>query len=251
MKYDIADRTYRNAGNPAVVALVDRETRVVLDVGCGAGDNAALLLDRDPEKQIYGVTGSESEAQLATRYMQHCWVTDIEAELPAAIGTRQYDCVVFSHVLEHTRDPASVLARFTQYLRPGGSVIIAVPNVVMWRQRWDFIRGRFEYTEGGTLDQTHLRFFSYRTAETYLFANAPEMQIVHKSAPGSVPLWILRRRVLPKRVSEQIDAWASRIWPNLFGSQILIKGMKPHPAEVPLSPNQTTGFSRFGSIERC
>lgn len=38
-----AERVYANAGNPPVLALLEGVVQRVLDVGCGAGDNAAFL----------------------------------------------------------------------------------------------------------------------------------------------------------------------------------------------------------------
>ena len=65
MHLSVAEKVYHNRGNADVVALVDRSARKVLDVGCGAGDNAVLLRQRDPDTLIYGITGSPSERRLA------------------------------------------------------------------------------------------------------------------------------------------------------------------------------------------
>lgn len=42
------ERVYANAGNPPLLALLKDPIQRVLDVGCGAGDNAALLKQRFP-----------------------------------------------------------------------------------------------------------------------------------------------------------------------------------------------------------
>jgi hypothetical protein len=91
--------------------------------------------------------------------------------------------------------------------------------------RWQFIRGDFEYKLDGVLDDTHLRFFTYRTADRYLLGKSPELKLVSKSVTGSVPQWWLRRYLLPKRWSACIDALGCRIWPNLFGDQVLLKAV--------------------------
>jgi 2-polyprenyl-3-methyl-5-hydroxy-6-metoxy-1,4-benzoquinol methylase len=223
---EITKRVYKNDGNAAVIELVDRQDVAVLDVGCGAGDNAALLCARDPHKSIFGITASEAEAAAARRHMEACWVGDIEREWPSEACERLYDVLLFSHVLEHTRDPERVLARGVELLRPGGHCVIAVPNVLHWRQRWEFVRGRFEYQSGGTMDSTHLRFYSYETAATALLAQAPDLRVVKAAAPGSVPLGPLRHRWLSPASRLRIDAWGSRRWPNLFGGQVLIKARK-------------------------
>jgi 2-polyprenyl-3-methyl-5-hydroxy-6-metoxy-1,4-benzoquinol methylase len=220
---------YSNAGNPALLELLG-EARRVLDVGCGAGDNAALMRARDASRRVVGITHSPQEAALASAHLERCHVFDIEAPWPdrvaAELGAVGFDTLVFSHVLEHLRQPSQVLARFSRLLAPGGSVLIAVPNVLGWRQRLRFLQGRFEYEASGALDATHLRFFTYFTAAEYLLAECPELRLTARRVTGSVPLWLLRRRLLPGRLCTAIDAVGCRAYPNLFGSEILLKATR-------------------------
>jgi SAM-dependent methyltransferase len=221
-----ATRVYANAGNLPLIDLLDGGCRTVLDVGCGAGDNAALIRQRHPNCEIYGITRSAPEAALARRHMNDVWMFDIDGALPQDLVHRQFDALIFSHVLEHLRDPASALGRLSQSLKPGGTALIAVPNVLSWRQRGHFVLGRFEYQHSGALDDTHLRFFTYFTADRYLLSQSPDLKLKYKGATGSVPLWVLRRHVLPTTWSHLVDAWGCRTWPNLFGQQVLIKAQK-------------------------
>jgi 2-polyprenyl-3-methyl-5-hydroxy-6-metoxy-1,4-benzoquinol methylase len=217
------DRIYKNSGNASLLALLNSDLSAVLDVGCGAGDNACLLKSKYPGCQIYGITQSAVEAEIAKKWMAVCSVFDIESDIPEDLAAMRFDAIVFSHVLEHLRDPATVLRRFAKLLRPGGYAIIAVPNTLSWAMRWQFFRGDFQYKSDGALDDTHLRFFTFLTADRYLLAKSPELKLVSKSVTGSVPQWWLRRYVLPKSWSARIDALGCRIWPNLFGDQVLLK----------------------------
>jgi hypothetical protein len=50
-------------------------------------------------------------------------------------------------------------------VKPGGRVFASSPNIAHWRPIWDLINGRFDYTQQGLMDRTHLRWFtpaSYR-----------------------------------------------------------------------------------------
>jgi len=216
-------RIYQNAGNAPVVALLDADVRRVLDVGCGAGDNAELIQSKLPGCEVHGVTHSEAECVVASRRMTSCSMWDIEGDIPADVGSMKFDAIIFSHVLEHVRNPDLVLARFIPLLKIGGAVIIAVPNALSWSMRWQFLRGDFEYRSDGVLDETHLRFFTYHTADKYLLRGNPTLFPVCKGVTGSVPQWWLRRYLLPKALSDSIDKWGCRRWPNLFGGQILLK----------------------------
>ena len=222
----VPERIYSNQGNPPLINLLGKSCKRLLDIGCGAGDNAVLVKARYSECDLFGITHSAAEAELAQKYMKRCWVFDIEDELPDDLAQQSFDALIFSHVLEHLRDPAVVLARFSRLLRSGGQALIAVPNVLSWRMRLRFLLGRFEYESAGVLDDTHLRFFTYFTADQYLLSKSPDLELANKVADGSVPLWWLRRHVFPQRWSERIDQWGCQHWPNLFGGQVLIKAVK-------------------------
>lgn len=227
-----AERVYRNAGNAPLIGLLSGGCCRILDVGCGAGDNSALIKTARPDCEIYGITHSLAECRLASRWMADCWIFDIEKPLPADIAYPQFDALIFSHVLEHVRDPAVVLARFLELLREGGEVLIAVPNILSWRTRFKFLCGRFEYESSGPLDDTHLRFFTYLTAERYLLSSEA-VEPLDKTVSGSVPLWWLRRHLFPTAWSKRIDEWGCRHWPNLFGDQVLLKARKRQKRREP------------------
>jgi SAM-dependent methyltransferase len=219
-------RVYKNNGNAPLLALLDGHVGRILDVGCGAGDNARLLVSRFPGCQVFGITYSEAEAAIARKAMTACWVTNIEDDLPGYLRAQRFDVIIFSHVLEHMRDPAATLSKFADLLSEGGTALIAVPNVLSWTMRWRFLRGDFEYQSDGVLDDTHLRFFTYLTAERYLVARCPGLRLISKSVTGSVPQWIVRRYLIPRRLSRGIDRLGCRFWPNLFGDQILLKAVR-------------------------
>jgi 2-polyprenyl-3-methyl-5-hydroxy-6-metoxy-1,4-benzoquinol methylase len=222
----IGERVYSNQGNVPLIALIDPNSIDILDIGCGAGDNALLLRQRYPRSRVFGITQSTLEAKYASRHMEHCWTFDLEGDFPDTLISLRFDTLLLSHVLEHLRDPAAILARVSPLLRPGGSALIAVPNVLTWRQRVDFLLGRFEYQTGGVLDDTHLRFFTYSTADRYLFSRSSDLKLEFKGVTGSVPLGWLRRHVLPQKWSETLDRWGCNHWPNLFGGQVLLKATK-------------------------
>lgn len=219
-------KIYKNKGNHPLVELINVGARHLLDVGCGAGDNAILVKSRIPDCEIKGITWSATEASFALENMTTCWIFDVEKELPEEIRNHNFDTIIFSHILEHLRDPSAVLNKFTKLLGNGGVIHIAVPNVLNWSMRWKFLLGKFDYESTGVLDDTHLRFFTYYSADKYLLSKSSDLEITFKGTSGSVPLWFLRRYLLPNTLCEKIDQWGCRRWPNLFGSQVLISLVK-------------------------
>ncbi len=96
----------------------------VLDVGCGRG-----FLLQEFRRQGWDVLGTEAEDKAAAHARQIL-------QLPVRIGaldsldlpSASFDVVVLWHVLEHLRDPAAMLAQVGQLLRPGGMLLVGVPN---------------------------------------------------------------------------------------------------------------------------
>jgi SAM-dependent methyltransferase len=219
------ERVYANEGNPPLIELLSSDRGRILDVGCGAGDNARVIRRKFPHLEIHGITHSQTEADLAAPFLASCRVFDVEGDLPLDFAGMSFDVLIFSHVLEHLRHPALVLRRFSRLLRQHGAVLIAVPNTLSWAMRWQFLRGDFEYTRDGVLDDTHLRFFTYFTADRYLLSGTPRLRVTSKTVTGNVPLWLLRRYLLPSSWSASLDELGCRLWPNLFGSQVLIKAV--------------------------
>ena len=168
----VTERVYSNNGNASLLNLLDQSFNSVLDIGCGAGDNAVLVKAMKRDCEIFGITCSASESAIAQERMTKCWVADIEDNLPGGLIDQTFDVLIFSHVLEHLRDPATVLARYSRLLRRGGQLVIAVPNIVSWAMRFQFLLGDFRYQSSGVLDDTHLRFFTFFTADGYLLAKS-------------------------------------------------------------------------------
>jgi 2-polyprenyl-3-methyl-5-hydroxy-6-metoxy-1,4-benzoquinol methylase len=212
---------YQNAGNKVVVRMVAADARHILDVGCGAGDNARLLLAGNPKRQIVGITLSQEEAAVARNQMIDIYVADVEnADLPFAKSS--FDTIICSHVLEHLRDPVAVIRRLLPFLVDNGQIIIAVPNVLEFRNRLRLLLGKFQYQEQGIMDRTHLRFFTWYTVVAELIEPIRELQVENKTAEGGVPLAWARQFLLPAGASKWLDEWATRQFPNLFAWQVVI-----------------------------
>ncbi len=215
----ITEKVYQNEGNRQVAELVDERCVNILDIGCGGGDTGALISQLVGERKVTGVTFSSQEADIAKRKLFDCFVCDIEVETPESIQDTSFDCLIFSHVLEHVVNPSEVLARYLDLAGPQAQVIVAVPNVCNYRMRWRLFWGDFSYESSGLLDEGHLRFFSYYSIDR-IFSGLP-VQHVSKHVSGSVPLWLLRR-VLPTNICRMLDETFCKWLPNLFGSQTLV-----------------------------
>ena len=148
----------------AIREIVPSGSRV-LDVGCGTGWVAKELKD-NKGCEVIGVEPNESRAEVARSHgiqVHVGYLEDLRIE-----EVDRFDIVLFGDVLEHLSDPLSILCDAKRYLRPGGSVVVSVPNVAHWMVRLDLLRGRFNYQECGIMDATHLRWFTEKTLRQLL-----------------------------------------------------------------------------------
>jgi SAM-dependent methyltransferase len=101
-----------------------------LDVGAGRGDLSAALSRRGA--RITAIEpGQGAVAQLRSRGIDAHLGTLATVELERGA----FDFAIFQHSLEHTSDPLGDLRRVHAALRPGGLVLISVPNFGSWQRR--------------------------------------------------------------------------------------------------------------------
>jgi 2-polyprenyl-3-methyl-5-hydroxy-6-metoxy-1,4-benzoquinol methylase len=164
------DDRYFSQPRSDVAALIPREARKVLDVGCGFGALGRLLIAQRG-CTVHGIERNpEASAHLNGVYGRYV-IGDVEASWEAFDGER-YDCIVFADVLEHLVDPWTTLARYRSLLALDGSVVASVPNVRNFILLFNLlVRGTWRYAESGLLDRTHLRFFTRKEIPA-LFAAA-------------------------------------------------------------------------------
>ncbi|MGH7797744.1 MAG: class I SAM-dependent methyltransferase [Candidatus Binatia bacterium] len=128
----------------------------ILDIGAADGYLGAIL-----RQQGHYLVGVESDCALAQKARAHYDVfhtIDVESfEFPYR---GEFDFILLADVLEHLRDPAGLLRRALRCLGPGGEIIMSLPNVAHLFVRLSLMFGRFEYSDRGILDRTHLRFFT-------------------------------------------------------------------------------------------
>jgi SAM-dependent methyltransferase len=124
----------------------------VLDAGAGQGRFVAAA--RAAGYEAFGIEPAQRGLERARQLGVPVDPVTIEA---AGIEVGSLDAVVLWHVLEHLADPAGAIERIAGWLRPGGGVLVGVPNLgsVQARvggDRWyhlDVPRHRTHFTPAG------------------------------------------------------------------------------------------------------
>jgi len=119
------------AGKAKIVMTgIDKPAKAahILEVGCSTG-RLLLRIHRDygvPQANLCGVETDRQSAEAAinaglTHISEH-WLEDTDFNL-------RFDRIVFWHVLEHLHRLGQSLDRARELLKPGGQLIITVPNL--------------------------------------------------------------------------------------------------------------------------
>ena len=78
---------------------------------------------------------------------------------------RKFDYILFADVLEHLRNPESVLKWAVDLLKEDGTVIASIPNVAHADILVNLLNGRWNYTPLGLLDNTHIHFWAEKNLD--------------------------------------------------------------------------------------
>lgn len=142
--------------------LLPQQARRILEIGCSSGATLAWLKQRWPSAEAYGVDGYAPLEGIIRQRAGNALIHDLEQPLP---DLGQFDLILALDVLEHLRSPEIVLADLAKRLTPDGICIVSVPNIAEYGVSVPLLfKRQFRYTDAGTLDRTHLRWFTEESA---------------------------------------------------------------------------------------
>ncbi|MHC4556119.1 MAG: class I SAM-dependent methyltransferase [Planctomycetota bacterium] len=125
----ILDR-FRSARARKVCRYITPPARI-LDIGCGNGRFLSYLINRG-----FDGYGTELPGKAAQRAAQ---VTDLKLKVGhhAAdnFGENFFDCICMWHVFEHLTEPKETLQIIQRILKPGGYLMISLPNIESLQSR--------------------------------------------------------------------------------------------------------------------
>ncbi|MHB1664290.1 MAG: glycosyltransferase [bacterium] len=145
------------------------ENSTVLDVGCAYG-YVGEWLNKNKNCTIYGI---DIDAEALKHVKSSGCYKDLfnidldytdkfrkEFERFNALSEGLFDFIICADVLEHLKDPTRALEIISTKLKLSGQIIISLPNIAHLDIILNLLEGKFNYSDFGLLDNTHLRFFT-------------------------------------------------------------------------------------------
>jgi len=218
-RYELKPGRFSSHGRILRLAAAWARTDRILEVGTATG-YLGRELRRLGFTELVGLDVDPSFAEIAKPHYSDYFVVDLEeASLPDRV--RDFDVLLCADVLEHLRDPQVALGALARRVKPGGRVIVSVPNVANWTLRLSLLAGRFTYRDRGLLDRGHVRFFTYRTARELIEGAGCAIE---RCEPTAIPLTYVLGETVPVGIARAAEAayfGASLAWKRLFAYQFV------------------------------
>lgn len=184
----------------------------VLDIGCATGSMGEFLI-KEKQCVVYGVETRAEEAKIASKILTGVVATDIEQESSVErildmVKGEKFDVILATSVIEHLRDQSGFLKTCKKLLKQNGIIVASTPNIAHWTMRLSLLKGNFDYTEYGILDNTHLHFFTIKTfRQLFEYNGFAVKDLLIDPVGGGYP---------------RISGILAKFFPGIFAYQILI-----------------------------
>ncbi|MBE9571653.1 MAG: glycosyltransferase [Proteobacteria bacterium] len=193
-RYDYElDLSNENSSHTKILKLVGKG-KYVLEIGCATGYMTRYLKE-ELGCRVFCVEIDPESAQKARPYCEELLIEDIERlDIGGALKDRRFDVVILADVVEHLKDPRSILEKLRHFLGDTGYILLSIPNGAHGSMALELLDGKWEYRSEGLLDRTHLHFFdkdslSALLDETGYLISQLDRVIVHPRDTEMKTLW--------------------------------------------------------------
>jgi SAM-dependent methyltransferase len=164
-RYKIKSTEYYAGVRQDILPFLPQHSPRILEIGCGTGDTLSYLKENSYCDWACGVDlFPDAVASAREKAVDEIYQSNIE-ETILPIETGSINTILCLDVLEHLINPQKVVAYLHTLLAPGGIIVASIPNVRHYSASMPLlIQNKWEYTNSGILDNTHLRFFVRDTA---------------------------------------------------------------------------------------
>ena len=166
MKYEFLEKLDPASSHGKLLAHIQPGT-VVLECGCAGGYMTKYMKEK-MDCSVYIVEYDQSGFDSAIRFAEDGICADLmENAWFEKFSHLRFDYILFADVLEHLRDPLSVMQKAVSLLKDSGTVLVSLPNVGHNDIVIKLLNGKWDYTSLGLLDDTHIHFWGVNNLDTF------------------------------------------------------------------------------------
>lgn len=211
-----------------IISILKKEKKSlnILDVGCADGFLDKILIKYG--HKVYGIEKNKEDILSAKKWCQEVMICNLDNinELKFNFKKDFFDIIIFSSVLEHLKSPSDVITKLLLFLKDKGKIIIAISNIANIYIRFNLLFGRFNYSKKGLLDETHIKFFTLKTAKKLI--ESANLKI-NKLDVTPVPLPLIFSSTSKGKLFNfvhQINYFLAKLFKTLFGYIFIIEAKK-------------------------
>ena len=143
--------------------LIPADSKNFLDIGCSIGTLGKQIKDIIPNSNVTGIELSEEMGKVALNILDKVIIGDVENNVMNQLNNNSFDCILLGDIVEHLKDPWSLIKECKRVLKKNGTIIASIPNIRHISTIYNLvIKGYWPYRERGIHDKTHLRFFTIK-----------------------------------------------------------------------------------------
>ena len=194
----------------------------ILDIGTASGTIGRICQGKG--FIMHGIEPMAEWANESQTYYDEIVVCDLAHTKDEYLAS--HHVVICADVLEHMADSEIQLTRLVRLQFPGTLFILSLPNIANIWVRINLLLGKFDYSDRGILDRTHLRFFTRLTA--IKMVNSSGLQI-ERVIPTPIPLNLISpffSTTIGKLLHSAL-ARLTRAFPTLLGYQFIMTAKYP------------------------
>ncbi len=159
----ITDNKYYTESRPELLKYIPLDIKRMLDVGCSSANFSALVKSKIKDVEIWGIEMDALAAETAKTKIDKVLVGDLR-EIITTLPPNYFDCIAFNDILEHIYDPWEILLNIKKNISEEGVITASIPNVLDINNVFNLLfKKDWKYMEYGTLDKTHVRFFTKKS----------------------------------------------------------------------------------------
>ncbi|MFB4161449.1 glycosyltransferase [Geomicrobium sp. JSM 1781026] len=148
-----------------LVNLVPLTATKVLDIGCGAGASGLEIVGRNSRADVYGIEKEKSLCDFSKHHYAHVQIVEKYEHTDFSQLPNDFDAIVIQDVLNHTVNPWQFIMNIAEYLKPGGMMVMSVPNFMHSSVVIPMLEGKWQVNDGGVTKWSHLRHFTPFTVD--------------------------------------------------------------------------------------
>lgn len=228
-----------------VLSKLRINNKKILSLGCGSCALEAVL-EKKFFCEVTGLDYSKDAIAKAKTRIKKAFVIDLEKKsIKSVVDNNKFDVIIFADILEHLRNPYFLLKECKNLLSSEGKIVVSIPNVANWSVRLNLLFGRFNYASAGIMDKTHVKFYTFKTANKLVRNSGYKILkirystslvnilygLLNKKKQESIKTRVTNQAVNQKKnllrkcikiVLEFFDKYITLLFPKIFAYQFII-----------------------------